>query len=211
MPGVQVELRTASDATVLASTSSDGSGIVHFPDVPPGRYVVRATREGFLPIDSTAFSVRANEVAQVLVDIQLTFVMPTVDVRSSVPSPTNSVQPVSMSDMLSGAVLDVAPLVGDDFQNPLMLPGVVRGPTAACASGRAADAGRCRSAASLIDPSTGDADLELPDKASNRSECSPIRCRRCGRFTSISPASAPACTSQWEFKPGNLFHACAAP
>src|SRR5258705_6653588 len=129
LPGVQVELRGAADPTVLASTSSDGSGIVTFPDVPPGRYVIRATREGFLPTDSAAFGVRANEVAQVLVDIQLTFVMPPVDVRSSMPSPTNSVQPVSMSDMLSGNVLDVAPLLGDDFQNLLLLlPGVVRGP-----------------------------------------------------------------------------------
>ena len=99
LPGVRIELRGSTDATVLAGTSSDDSGIVTFPDVPPGRYVVRATREGFLPADSAVFGVRANEVAQVLVDIQLTFVMPPVDVRSSMPSPTNSVQPVSMSDM----------------------------------------------------------------------------------------------------------------
>jgi hypothetical protein len=90
LPGVRVELRGASDATVLASTSSDDSGIVTFPDVPPGRYVIRATREGFLPTDSAAFGVRANEVAQVLVDIQLTFVMPPVDVRASLPSPTTA-------------------------------------------------------------------------------------------------------------------------
>ena len=44
-------------------------------------------------------------------------------------SPTDSVQPVSTSDMLSGSVLDIAPLEGDDFQSLLpLLPGVVRGP-----------------------------------------------------------------------------------
>ena len=39
-------------------------------------------------------------------------------------SPTQSVQPVSASDMLSGSVLDIAPLQGDDFQSLLpLLPG----------------------------------------------------------------------------------------
>src|SRR5262245_54790781 len=81
LPGVQVELRRASDAMVLASTITDGSGTVTFPDVPPGRYAVRATRDGFLPADTAAFDVRANDVTRVLADIQLTFVMPPVDVR----------------------------------------------------------------------------------------------------------------------------------
>ena len=155
LPGVQVALRGASEAMVLASTMTDGSGIVTFPDVPPGRYVITATRDGFLPTDSAAFDVRANEVAQVLADIQLTFVMPPVDVRSSMPSPTNSVQPVSMSDMLSGAVLDVAPLLGDDFQNLMqLLPGVVRGPDGRLRvkGGQPTQGALQISSASLIDP-----------------------------------------------------------
>ena len=36
MPGVQVELRTSSDATVLAKTTTDGAGQVTFPDVTAG-------------------------------------------------------------------------------------------------------------------------------------------------------------------------------
>ena len=76
MSGVEVELRTSSDATVLAKTMTDGAGHVTFPDVPPGRYIVKATRPGFVSQDSAAFEVRADEVAQVLLDIQLTFVMP---------------------------------------------------------------------------------------------------------------------------------------
>ena len=56
--------------------------------------------------------------------------MPEVEVRAELPSsPTDSVQPVSMSDMLSGSVLELAPIEGDDFQSLLLLlPGVVRGP-----------------------------------------------------------------------------------
>src|SRR5262245_6418433 len=70
MPGVQVDLRAASDPTVMASTTTDGSGRVAFPDVPPGRYLITATRAGFLPADSTPFEVRPGETAEVLLDIQ---------------------------------------------------------------------------------------------------------------------------------------------
>ena len=210
LPGVQVALHGASDATILASTSTDGSGIVTFPDVPPGRYVITATRDGFLPTDSAAFGVRANEVSQVLVDIQLTFVMPPVDVRSSMPSPTNSVQPVSMSDMLSGAVLDVAPLLGDDFQNLMqLLPGVVRGPDGRLRvkGGQPTQGALQISSASLIDPSTGDADLEVPGQSVESVEvlANPFAAEY-GRFTSsITRIRTRRGTNEWQFKPGNLF------
>ncbi len=99
---------------------TDGAGQVTFPDVPPGRYVLKATRAGFVPIDSAPFDVRAGAVTQVLLDIQLTFVAPDVEVVAPL-SPTQSVQPVSSSDMLAGSVLDIAPLEGDDFQSLLPL------------------------------------------------------------------------------------------
>src|SRR4029450_7844847 len=118
-----------SDATVLAKTLTDGAGLVIFPDVPPGRYIVKAIRPGFISKESTEFEVRADETAQVLLDIQLTFVMPDIEVHAETPSPTDSVQPVSMSDMLAGSVFDLAPIEGDDFQSLLLLlPRVVRGP-----------------------------------------------------------------------------------
>ena len=81
MPGMQVELRQ-EDGTVIAKTMSDDVGQLSFPDVPPGRYTVAASRPGFVPAVSAAFDVRANEVANVLLDTQLTFQMPTVEVRS---------------------------------------------------------------------------------------------------------------------------------
>jgi hypothetical protein len=149
LSGVQLELRTSTDATVLAKTMTDGSGLVTFPDVPPGRYIIQATRPGFVSNDSAIFEVRAGEVAQVLIDIRLTFVMPEIEVRAETPSPTDSVQPVSMSDMLAGSVLEIAPLEGDDFQSLLLLlPGVVRGPDGRLRiKGGQPSQGRCRSAA----------------------------------------------------------------
>src|SRR5262249_8372509 len=129
MAGVQVELRTASDGTVLAKTTTDGAGLVTFPDVPSGRYLLKATRPGFLAKDSAPFAVQGGESARVPVDIQLIFELPEIEVRGETPSPTDSVQPVSISDMLAGSVFETAPLEGDDFHSlMLLLPGVVRGP-----------------------------------------------------------------------------------
>ena len=56
-------------------------------------------RSGFVDSASTAFDVRAGEAANVLLDVQLTFTVPTVDVIAKNPSPTDSIQPVAMSDM----------------------------------------------------------------------------------------------------------------
>src|SRR5262245_38274252 len=48
LPGVQIDLAAPSDSTVIASTTTDGTGMVTFPEVPPGRYMVTATRAGFI-------------------------------------------------------------------------------------------------------------------------------------------------------------------
>src|SRR5438552_17017399 len=64
MPGVLVELRASSQTVVLASTMTDATGMVMFPGVPPGRYVITATRAGFLPSESAVFDVRPNAVAR---------------------------------------------------------------------------------------------------------------------------------------------------
>ena len=84
VPGVEVELQ-AEDGMTIAKTLSDTTGQVTFPDVPPGRYRLRATRLGFGASDSASFNVRRGETTQVLVDISLTFVAPGVEVVSSPP------------------------------------------------------------------------------------------------------------------------------
>ena len=119
MPGVQVELRDPERKMVIARTTTDGAGQVTFPDVPPGRYIISVSRPGFLDRDSTVFVVRAGETAQVLLDTRLTFVPPDVEVRAGAPGATTLVQPVSTSDMLSGTLMEIAPLEGDDFRSLL--------------------------------------------------------------------------------------------
>lgn len=207
--GVDVELHTASDTTVLARTVTDGAGMVTFPQVPPGRYVIRATRPGFVPIDSAAFQVRVGDVTTVLLDIQLTFEMPAIDVRAEAPSPANSVQPVSMSDMLAGPVLETAPLEGDDFQSLLqILPGVVRGADGRLRikGGQPTQGALQMSSASLIDPSTGDFDLDLPAQSVESVEvlANPFAAEY-GRFsTSITQVRTRRGTNEWQVSPGNL-------
>ena len=208
MGGVDVELRSIDGNLVLAKTVTDGAGQVTFPDVPSGRYLVQATRPGFISTSSSPFDVRGGETAQVLVDLHLAFVAPSVEVRAPV-GPTQSVQPVSTSDMLSGSVLNIAPLAGDDFQSLLpLLPGVVRGPDGRLrAKGGQATQGALQiSSASLIDPSSGDFDLELPGQSLESVELltNPFAAEH-GRFsTSLVQIRTRRGTNEWEIKPGNL-------
>jgi hypothetical protein len=209
LSGVDVELRSVDRNVVLASTVSDGAGQVTFPDVPPGQYVVQATRPGFGPATSAPFGVQSGETVQVLVDLHLTFVVPGVEVTAAPVSPTESVQPVSASDMLSGSVLDSAPLEGDDFQSLLpLLPGVVRGPDGRLRvkGGQPTQGALQVSSASLIDPSSGEFDLELPGQSLESIELltNPFAAEH-GRFsTSLVQLRTRRGTNDWEMKPGNM-------
>jgi hypothetical protein len=209
MPGIQIELRDADAGIVIAKTATDGAGQVIFPDVPAGRYLITASGPGFLGRDSTVFVVRANETAQVILDAQLAFVLPGVQVRADTPSPTDSVQPVSMSDMLSGSLFETAPIEGDDFRSLLpLLPSVVRDANGRLRvkGGQPTQSALQISSASLIDPSTGDFDLDLPTQAVESVEvmANPFAAEY-GRFsTSITQIRTRGGTNDWDFSIGNL-------
>ena len=209
MPGIQIELRDPDERIVIAKTVTDGAGQVTFPDVPIGRYLITASGPGFVDRDSTVFEVRANETAQVILDAQLTFVLPGVQVRADTPSPTDSVQPVSMSDMLSGSLFETAPLEGDDFRSLLpLLPGVVRDGNGRLRikGGQPTQGALQISSASLVDPSTGDFDLDLPTQAMDSVEvmANPFAAEY-GRFsTSITQIRTRGGTNDRDFSIGNL-------
>ena len=180
-----------------------------FPDVPAGRYVVQATREGFADTESSPFDVRGGTTEQVLIEMRLTFVRESVEVILPANSPTESLQPVAVSDLLTGAKMDMQPLAGDDFQSLLtMLPAIVRGPDGRLrVKGGAPTTGALQvSSASLNDPSTGDFDLELPSGAVESVEVlsNPFAAEY-GRFsTSVTQVRTRRGTNEWMFKPGNL-------
>ena len=209
MPGVQVELRDPDARIVIAQTETDGAGQVVFPDVPAGRYLITASGAGFVERDSTVFVVRPNETAQVILDAQLSFVLPGVQVRAGTPSPTDSVQPVSMSDMLSGTLFETAPLEGDDFRSLLpLLSGVVRDANGRLRikGGQPTQGALQISSASLIDPSTGEFDLDLPAQAVESVEvmANPFAAEY-GRFsTNITQIRTRGGTNEWDFSTGNF-------
>jgi hypothetical protein len=209
MPGVDVELRDPELGIVIAKTLTDGAGQVIFPDVPVGRYLISASGSGFMPRDSAVFDVRADETAQVILDAKLMFVLPGVQVRANTPSPTDSVQPVSMSDMLSGSLFETAPLEGDDFRSLLpLLPGVVRDGNGRLRikGGQPTQGALQVSSASLNDPSTGDFDLDLPSQSVDSVEvlANPFAAEY-GRFsTSVTQIRTRGGTNDWDFSIGNL-------
>jgi hypothetical protein len=208
IPGVDVELRSLDRGMAIAKTSTDSTGQVEFGDVPAGRYTLQATRAGFAATDSAPFDVHAGGTAQVLLEIRLTFAIPAVEVRAPV-SATESVQPVSTSDMLSGSVLESAPLEGDDFQSLLpLLPGVVRGPDGRLrAKGGQPTQGALQiSSTSLVDPSSGDFSLELPGQSLESVEMltNPFAAEH-GRFsTSLTQIRTKRGTNEWTIETGNL-------
>jgi hypothetical protein len=209
VPAVRVSLRSADGNVVVGQTTSDNIGQVTFPDVAPGRYVVLATREGFADSETAPFEVSAGENEQVLVEMRLTFVRESVDVIVPANSPTESLQPVAVSDLLTGAKMDIQPLTGDDFQSLLtVLPGIIRGPEGRLRiKGGTPTTGALQiSSASLNDPSTGDFDLELPSGAVESVEVlsNPFAAEY-GRFsTSVTQVRTKRGTNEWIVKPTNL-------
>jgi hypothetical protein len=208
LAGVDVELRALDGNVVIAKTITNNSGEAGFPDVPAGRYVLTATPKGFVPTESAAFEVTAGEATRVVLDVQLTYNAPSVEVRAQLPSEA-VLQPVAVTDMLAASVLDLAPVEGDDFQSLLpLLPGVVRGPDGRLrAKGGQSTQGALQvSSTSLIDPSSGDFDLELPGQSLESVEmlANPYGAEY-GRFsTSITQIRTRRGTNDWEFSPGNL-------
>ena len=209
IPAVLASLRSVDANVVVAQTVSDSIGQVTFPGVPAGRYVVTTSREGFANGESPPFTVRDGETSQVLVEMRLTFVRESIEVVVPANSPTESLQPVAVSDLLSGAKMDIQPLAGDDFQSLLtVLPSVFRGPEGRLrVKGGGPTTGALQlSSASLNDPSTGDFDLELPGGAVESVEVlsNPFAAEY-GRFsTSVTQVRTKRGTNDWVVKPGNL-------
>lgn len=209
IPAVRVELRDVDGNVVVGQTTSDAVGQVTFPDVPAGRYVVQAAREGFADAESSPFAVRGGSTEQVLVEMRLTFVRESVDVVVPGNSPTESLQPVAVSDVLTGTKMDIQPLAGDDFQSLMtVLPSIIRGPEGRLRiKGGAPTTGALQlSSTSLNDPSTGDFDLELPSGAVESVEVlsNPFAAEY-GRFsTSVTQVRTKRGTNDWIVKPDNL-------
>ena len=209
IPAVSVELRSVDGNVVIAKTTSDGVG--QAPSPTCRRALLREVRSATVSRTpsrrrSRLPAARPNRCSS---RCGSTFVRESVEVVAPANSPTESLQPVAVSDVLTGAKMDVQPLAGDDFQSLLtVLPSIIRGPEGRLRiKGGAPTTGALQmSSASLNDPSTGDFDLELPSGAVESVEVlsNPFAAEY-GRFsTSVTQVRTKRGTNEWHVKPDNL-------
>ena len=145
MPGVRWSFARPAANSSSPRRMTDGAGQVTFPDVPPGRYLITASRPGF--VDARFDGVRrARERDRAGASRHAADVRAAGRARcgADTPSPTDSVQPVSMSDMLSGSLFETRAARGRRFSEPAAAAARrrARRQRAPAHQGRAADPGR---------------------------------------------------------------------
>src|SRR5207253_1623130 len=116
----------ASGAHAPLTTVSDDSGRFAIEGVPPGRYDLKGTLEGFDAAIQQVQVAPASAV-DVTLDLPLARVSQTVQVGER---PLDvAATAARATERIEGSVLDQGPLQGDRYQALLpLLPGVVRGP-----------------------------------------------------------------------------------
>lgn len=161
LPGVIVEVRSDPAGALLVSAVTDARGQFRFPAVAPGTVQLRATLSGFQPAIRRRVVVMAGQDVVVTLDLPLTL-STTVTAESG-----EEQTPISGDSgaVLSGDLIDIAPVKGDDYQAVLpLLPGVVRAPDGRISvkGGRPAQTGLQVNDAYASDPVTGGSGVGLP-------------------------------------------------
>ena len=168
LPAVSIMVADSVTGDVVATTASDGEGRFELLGIPPGIYIVTASLVGFDPVSEAPVPVSVGE--RVAIDFVLTVsgVEEDVDVQSEGGTPLDILDTPMLVETLDGALLDIAPVRGENFDTLLpLLPGVVRTPR-----GRLSVKGGLGSQTSLrvnsvnvTDPVTGEFGTTLPDDA----------------------------------------------
>ena len=119
IPGVTVE---AKAATGSRSTVSDQSGVYRFPALPPGRYEIVATLQGFRPATISDLDLRLGQVLKADVTLALEGVTETVQVSAE--RPIIDVKQSERATNVSGEQIELLPK-GRDFTSLIIrAPGV---------------------------------------------------------------------------------------
>lgn len=184
LPGVTVTLTTDPGGAVAAEAVSDGSGSYRIAAPAPGLYRLRASLLGFAEQSRGGLPLALGQTLRVDLDIPLALVEQVDAVGAAVPVPTTG----GSQESISGRLIDIAPVRGDDFRALLpMLPGVVRSADGRInmKGGRPTQTGLQLSQAYVSDPSTGDAGFDLPIDAVESVEVMPNPyAAEYGRFSS---------------------------
>lgn len=159
MAGADVTLLVAGTDTAAAVTTADDQGRYRFENLAPAHYAVRAAIPGFPSATSRPFAV-AGGVLTIDVEVPLT-----LSDSAAVTARAAATVTAAATDTVSGRMIDIAPVKGDDFASLLpLVPGVLRGPDGRVGmkGGRPAQTGLQVGQAYVNDPATGDAAFDLP-------------------------------------------------
>ena len=162
LPGVLVTVQGASNQPV-AQRVSDEDGRFALPDLPSGRYRVRASLDGFEPLEKEAV-VAAGGVVSLVLDLAIESVSEHVDVVAR--APVFEAQTLASTEEVKPAEAQLL-VPGQGVQSALRLTtGVIELPGGnSIDGGRPYQAGLQIGAATLVDPATNLAHLSLPADA----------------------------------------------
>ena len=163
LPGATVTVQPPAGKALQSFT--DDAGSVEFADVTSGECMIQAEMEGFRTIRKKVV-VAATAPTAVEIELPLEQLSTSVDVVAE--SEQEKLKAPQLPEELQEALLKVAPLVNEKFQDALpLLPGVVRGPDGLLnlKGARASQSGLLVNSVNVTDPVTGQYAMELPIEA----------------------------------------------
>ncbi|MBP7778859.1 MAG: TonB-dependent receptor [Acidobacteria bacterium] len=201
--GADVTLLVAGADTAVAVTATDDQGRFRFERLGPAQYAVRAAVPGFPPTTSSPFAVDGDAVA---IDLELPLTLTDSAVATAKAASTVT---AAATDTMSGRMIDIAPVKGDDFASLLpLVPGVLRGPDGRIGmkGGRPAQTGLQLGQAYVNDPTTGEAAFDLPvDAIDSVQVVANPYAAEAGRFSSgQATIETRAGTDQWRVSLNNF-------
>ncbi len=209
LPGAEITLFRSPQGEVVARTVSGDDGTFAFRELAAGTYRMEGLFVGFAPEVVDNLVLKPGEELEVRLQLSLERLRQDVEVVSEKEDEIATTG--SSVESLSGELVDVAPVKGDDFTALLpLLPGVVR-----AADGRIVIKGATATQGSLVlnsstnatDPVTGDFGFNLPSDAVESVDVLPNPyAAEFGRFSSgITNILTRQGTNEWKFSANNFF------
>jgi hypothetical protein len=163
LPGAEVTVKDASDRQV-AQVACAEDGRFHVPSLPPGRYHVSASYEGFETARGDAV-VAIGKATDLSLDLPIAKVLDSVDVVATT-SPVSTGGTISTTDTIGGKEIDQFAPSGGLQASLRLLASIIEVPGGvSIKGGRPSQAGVQLGPGTLVDPSTGLTQVSLPDDA----------------------------------------------
>jgi hypothetical protein len=203
LPGVVISVRDGA-AQEAAQLVSDENGHFEAADLPPGRYRVRATLDGFEPVETDA-TVQPGATVHLTFDLPIAAVAEHVDVVAA--TPTFEAETLATSQAVNASETQILS-PGQGVQASLrLMTGVIEIQGGdSIDGGRPYQAGMQLGAATVIDPATNLARLALPANGVDTVAVLPNPYEvEFGRFSSgLVQVQMKRAGDQWKFGVANL-------